>query len=328
MTVTTPCIQAALWMETDKRHQTMTENGRSNTYKEAYMKTSPEYAVLVSAILFSLYALAQAAPHPEEAPSPNQLAQYGMVTNVATLTNGFVFIGSHYLDAPYHVTQQGLGVYINDRLVDRVCVLAPVQSITSPPTIPASVSTNTILYSDEVCAYRQQVTLYCKQNMPPEEEYSKKIELLRLLPCVREIVYNETTTEYTMRSFRGEELCGILKPLGRKGIESTQDALQALARMRCYYEQSIHAGQVIMFAKGGSTRMQIPPMAVKRELPAILLLRNRNIKSAAPESRVSAQAQAVAQAGLRIDEKILPDLLTNFTASTQLEQRIGELLKQ
>jgi hypothetical protein len=282
--------------------------------------------LLCCAFLSTLLGTAVAVAAPHDGSDAAELAQYGSVTNVSIVTNGFVFVGNAYLDSPYRVTQEGLCIYINDELMDRVSVLSCVPSVTSPPPVPASIATNTSIFSDEVCGYSQQVTFYRIQNFSLEEGYAKEIALMRLLPCISRIDYNPTTTRCTLHSWRGEELTGLLRPAGRKGIQSRKDALAALGRTRSYFEQALAEGQVIIVAKGGGTRMQIPPMAVKRELPAILMLRNRNIASTPVDGRPQAQAQALARVGLRIDPRLFPDLLTNLTASAQLEERITLLI--
>ena len=278
--------------------------------------------IAVSAVALT----AAAAPPPDEAAPPAQVALYGVYTNVPLISNGFVFVGHQYLDAPYRVTQQGLRIYVNDRLVDQVHALAPPPTVTSPPAVPATLTTNSSIISDELYAYLRELAFYVRQNVPHDQQYEEHIRLIALLPCIQSTNCNLGSARLTIRSYRGEELVIGLQPLGRRGIETVADAQRALRNTREYFERSLQDGNALFICAGGSSRIELPVMMVKDMLPPILLLRNRNIKNVPSQSIVSAQAQSLMEAGLALQENMFPDLLTNFTASSQLDQRIQEMI--
>ena len=76
-----------------------------------------------------------------------------------------------------------------------------------------------------------------------------------------------------------------------------------------------HGGMRLGFAKDA------------RKLSAILKLRNKNIANLPPgKQRLQAQAGEVAAQGPNLHPHMFQNLLTNFVASPQLEERIQKLL--
>lgn len=269
----------------------------------------------------------EARGNTSQPPSPDDVAAYGVVTNVPVITNGFVFIGNEYVDAPYEVTQKGLGIFINGHQIDRVWVLPPPPRVEKEPMLPQGITTNTLFMSDTVLDYVHQVADYCVQHYDAEQSIEKTVELYRRLPCVSRVDYDSGSRKMIVYSFSGETNTRVMLPSARGALRERNDVVRSLDRTRSYYETALREGRAIFLVKQGSSRQELPASVVRRRLPAILLLRNRNIRSAPAHERASKQSEALAHAGLRLNPGLLPDLLTNFTASSQLEQRIELMLK-
>ena len=263
-----------------------------------------------------------------QGPGSDELAAYGAVTNVSVISNGFVFIGNEYVDAPYEVTQKGLGIFINGHQVGRVSVLPPSPRVDKEPMLPQGITTNTLFISDAVFEYVHQVGYYCDQHFDSEQSIEKTVELYRRLPCVRSIDYDSGSRKMIVYSFSGETNTRVVLSSARSALREKNDVMRELDTTRNYYQRALQEGRAIFLVKQGGSWQELPASVAKRHLPAILLLRNKNIKNAPAQEQASKQSEALAHAGLRLNPGLLPDLLTNFTASSQLDERIEKMLKQ
>jgi len=113
----------------------------------------------------------------------------------------------------------------------------------------------------------------------------------------------------------------------RRGVETVEEAVGQARTWRRSFESSLMAGRMLVISKNTSALYSCGGDKAKRHLQAILTLRTKEpAQPGAPQMQT--QGAALHDAGFRLHYECFPGLMTNFTASPQLEQRIQEMLSK
>jgi hypothetical protein len=245
------------------------------------------------------------------------------VTKSEPINSGFVFIKGQYLDAPYIVTRKGLAIFINDKMValpERWPVEIPSGDV--DPEIPPKINKDTSFYDDVLKKYLLEKTMYVQKHYTPEEERRIMEQVYRGLPCVKEAKLDDEYSDILhLTTFSGETIpAGLVSLRGRKVKHDKESVLQRVEATRKHFENNLKTGDCLIFSNGG--RILIGGGNVTGRLPKLLKVL-RSSKS------TDEKFEAVQQSGFPyISKDSFPTIVTNFSASPQLEQRLNELIKK
>ena len=245
------------------------------------------------------------------------------ITVGESINRGFVFFNGRYIDAPYVVTRKGLGIFVNDKMVEpppRVWPPPEWPSGDADPEMPPEITRETSLYDDVARNYARQKRAYVQKHYTREEERDIMEDFYRNLPFVKEARLSDDRRILHITTFRGEESPLRLVHLRRRpldkggvlrGVEVLRKSMErGLQRGRCYF----------LFSRGGPIIW--PGSSVISELPRVVrILRS---EKSAEDKLEELQGTGFFSPGAKSRLLIMAE---NFHASEQLEKRLDELVK-
>lgn len=281
---------------------------------------------------YTILRAGKQAPVPEAPGGGDQPAAVKMdlhvdefgVSEGRKVTDGFVFVEGRYLDAPYVVTRRGLAIFINGEMVRRPLPWPPKQrgplSVTALPRLPASVTRDTLMYDKAYKDYERRLHLYLRGHLRPDARAAAFLEAYRKIPCVKEVKYDPARPNcVTVTLFDGNTYNATIDdfiPGDREEKVDKQSILERVERTRTRLEEKLARGDCYFFSKGG--HFTFSKITARKMLPPIV----RILRSDEPDDVKFKKLQT---AGHRVVTKESFDIVTNFSASPQLEQRMAKL---
>lgn len=233
---------------------------------------------------------------------------------------GFVFFDGQYLDAPYVVTRKGLAIFINDKMIVPPIPWPQKQRPSGDvdPQMPPEITRGTSLYDDVLTDYLDQKAAYFVRHYAPEEERDLMEQVLRSLPCFKEVELDPRDPHILrVTTFRGETCNFVLVSLrGRKLKFDKESVLRRVEGWHEYFEDGLREGDCYFFSQG--SWITLGGRKDAQQLAEIV----KTLRSSRPEN---VKFREVQRAGLPVDEEDFRNLVTNFSASRQLEKRLEEL---
>jgi hypothetical protein len=246
-------------------------------------------------------------------------------TEGVPVTNGFVFVDGKYLDIPYVVSRRGLGLFINDQLVeDFVGSLsrpqAPPRKIKSDPIRPSSISKETSRYDKVLLEYLGQKQQYLLQDHDEKTVVRLMADCYADLPCVSKVELTDNPNAIMITWASGQSVRTHIFPPTRKPIEGKPAELaKELEQIRASYEERLKLGDFYILGEGG--RITGTAAGAKGLLP-VLVPALRSAKTSA------AVYQTLKAAGIdSVPETHCEGLFKNFSPSPQLDERVQNLMK-
>ncbi|MFC1782103.1 hypothetical protein ACFL02_00790 [Planctomycetota bacterium] len=244
------------------------------------------------------------------------------VSVMENVDQGFMFLDGKYLDSPYLISRKGLGIFINNTLINRPerwPINIPSGDI--DPDLPPEINSETSINDDIVNNYLAQKFAYLRKHHTKEEEIQIMKNVLVNLPFVTTAKVDEknnavlhiTTTEgltvaMALYSFRGRQV-GYNKEDVKKRIEARKDHLiNALKKDGCYFISRI----------GGVT--QLTKDTVINKLPVL-------IKILREKASVEEKYERAQHLNIRIPKSDMIKIIKGFSATKQLEKRLDRLIK-
>jgi hypothetical protein len=230
---------------------------------------------------------------------------------------GFVFYDGRYIEAPYTVSRKGLGVYINDVLVNHLKVPEPLPAGDVDPKVPAEINKDTSFYDKVLRDYCRQKVAFLQKHVTPEEEAKIMEQAYRALPCIQEAhLDDKDPVVLHLTTFKGEEIPVSLRSGRRKGLDTKEAVLGELERIRTRFEEQLLKGCCYFLFSGG--RMDVGGSAAAGILRKIVpILRSDNA--------VDVKREQIKKAGLTVPEgDPFTKLITDFKASKQLDERLSK----
>jgi len=242
-------------------------------------------------------------------------------TDGPPVDKGFVFFEGRYLEAPYIVSRNGLGVLVNGELVSRP--RGRLGRGESPgevdPLLPEEVTRETSPHNDVLRVYLSDKYAYARAHFAPEGERDFMEKTIRALPCVQEARLDEKRPMVLhVTSFSGERCEFPLLSVRRETAAKADDAsLRHANSVRESLERDLSRGDALFLGRMACTT--VPSASVPQDLPAILAI----LKTSDTEDAKIAKLQSTA---LRdFPPEAMAQLITAFTGSEQLEQRLSAL---
>ena len=229
-----------------------------------------------------------------------------------------------HLETPYDVTRKGLGVIINNKMIERpVRWPVDIPSGDENPVLPPEINRETSMYDEVFKNYWIKKAAYLRKHYTREKERQIMEQVFRKLPFVTEAALDEkdpsrfyvTTTDgrtfpIQLISFRGRE------------VNYDYDSiLQRVERKREYFQDNLKKGgcYFLSSAKGYKTRLSL--LSVKTKLPHMIKI----LQSSKSSVEKSKQIRKFYEG---ISDGLLGELINNFSASPQLEKRLNKLVGQ
>jgi hypothetical protein len=236
------------------------------------------------------------------------------------ITNGFVFIDGRYIDAPYRVDRKGLGIFINDVLIEPPIPWSgePKLSGETDPAMPEGITKDTSINDPNLSRYLGEKIAYLNRHYSQVEAVRMMKQVYNDLPCVKEIQDVEhEPLEITVTTYRGETSARIhLTPFPRKVDMSKKGVLGRLDQRREHFESRLQKGDYFFFSARSGGLITGGARAAAEVLPRIVL----TLRSAKDEATKFKEVQQAGLPDVRKDS--FAAIVTNFAASPQLEQRL------
>jgi hypothetical protein len=260
-----------------------------------------------------------------------ELGRFG-ATNSPLIWSGYIFIDGHYMDAPYQVQQHGWGLFVNgtylDEAIYRDIVYPPSNRplVTIDPPMPTNlVATNTI---DEFWAnpdVKQKWRYLKDQNIRGTNLLAIVTNFFAAMPCITQVTsrfIGNDTWDINISGYNGSsELVQMPFPAWTlppnpptpPDSELRTDASNTWSLI----QGNLKSGRSLWSNGHGVTLTGFPPSS---NLVVALRITNATTKLAA--LRALGELNGV-MGDIQNTEINLGHILTAFTASTQLEQRVS-----
>lgn len=236
------------------------------------------------------------------------------------ITKGFVFIDGVYIDAPYQITTKGGSVYVNGKRIKKYITSKRKEySGDDDPKMPDNITKYTSIYDEAFGDYIRRKIAYVQKHYTREQECRIMESVYRSLPFVKE-AHLDAKNPRTLHiiTFKGErDSIGLISPRRRASMSASElaeaDKINLEKRLPmgdCYF----------FFSRGGHiTCGEGRALEILPKLIAVL-------KSNKPEKE---KFEGVRKAGLEaVNKDTFSSLVTNFSASPQLEERLNKLLNK
>jgi len=243
-------------------------------------------------------------------------------TSESIVDNGFVFWDGKYLEAPYEIERRGLGVFINGEIIVRPLEW-PVKEYDGDedPKIPSEINSESSINDEIVNDYLMKKHAYLRKHNAIDEERQIMEEVIKKLPFVTEvkpdskdksIVHIKTTEGLTFSQ-------SLVSMRGREVKYDKDSVLQRVEAQRTHFQDALAKGACyLLSSRGGNTRLATSSV-VDKLIPMIKILRS----GISPGEKLL----EIQNSGVNIPDDIIKELVTNFSASSQLETRLSKLSK-
>ncbi len=244
---------------------------------------------------------------------------FGLRLNAEAINDGFLFIDNEYIDAPYKVTSKGLGIFVNNRLVDRIH-LPPYYGLEdADPVMPTNITKNTSRYDPVYKKYMSQKFNYIEMHYPNQQR-EKKLKVYQNLPNIRKIELDDDPNFITIHTYKNGTFRLRIVIHARRVNTDFNSLTNRIENLRHFYSKNLKEGDVKFVGPRGGMKMGFSKNSMK--LSAIIRMCNENI------SNLQSQNKEVTACKLKLWPHLSLNLMTNLVASPQLDERIQELKRK
>jgi hypothetical protein len=238
-----------------------------------------------------------------------------------TVDEGFVFIDGQYIDSPYIVVRKELAIFINDRMIahpirweNQTSSLGVVD-----PKLPSEINKETSLFDEAFREYIRHKIAYIQKNYTRDDERQKMQEVYTKLPFVKEAKIDQKDHDLLhIKTFKEDVDTIRLTVPRRKSLFNKEDLLKQSNAQRKNYEKRLRKGDCYFFFSGGG-HITAGSAWVTEKLPGVVKIL-RSTKSH------TAKINELEKEGLPINTEPFSDIVTNFVATPQLENRLNRLI--
>ncbi len=249
------------------------------------------------------------------------------VTKGRAISNGFVFVGGHYLDAPYLIKREGVAVFINEELVATLAEWPPLDlRVYEKPELPKDLNKESTFADIENVTNRfdgfiPRIWRYYHQHFPSQEAMDRIAAECASLPFVKKMtrqdgfIILETFSGYKRRiRIDEDDIQGALFPPPTKEVivASVNDYGEHIRKM-------LEEGCALFFFTNGQ-QQALSPQMVAKELPFIVKLLNSD-----QTSEVKLQKLCDLQLLNAYKSTRWVDFVKRFRGSEQLGDRIEDM---
>ncbi len=250
-----------------------------------------------------------------------KVEEYGSMRGTP-IDKGFVFIGGKYIEAPYRVERRGLGIFINNIMIQQPYYIPQKEypGDVNPP-MPGEITSESSINDEIVNNYLSKKSAYLRKHKSGEELINLMEQCYRNLPFITEVVRdNESPHVIHIKTNEGLRSRSLILMSGRKVKNDRQSVINRFDSIRKHFQKTLEEGACHFFKKnGGRTRMSAGSASEK--LPRIIKIL-RSGKTA------KQKLQEFKKANINFNNETVKELISNYSASPQLEARIEELINR
>lgn len=275
---------------------------------------------------------AAASPAPQPQP-PKQWTEAEVIKELGAwkgkpVDAGFVFVDGRYIEAPYIISRQGVGIFVNDtRLRDRA-VWPPVDYEDEDPGMPPGLTRDSTFDDLNIPAdsgggrWDGKKIRWIKRHFEPKEARERIIEYYRSLPFIKDVRNSERDPrDLILETFGGEKIpVDISSP---PYFPPTKAQVVAIMDRDCAnLEERLGKGDCFfLFSRGGEISFGQNKAAKDLGLMVEILTSERT----AEEKKDLLQRMAIMPSG---GVTVFDALVTQFKGSPALDARIERLVQE
>lgn len=245
-------------------------------------------------------------------------------TTSQPISNGFVFVEGHYVEAPYVVSRKNLAIYINDQLISDYTPL--VKEIPKPenelPSLSVSINGGSSPYDKNVADYVVRVQTYLSSHYKRDEIADEMEKMYRALPCVKDVHRNSDRTSATVTYTDGSTINENLIPLTRKPVITPTNAVEYVGRDCRNYADRLQDGVVYSFSHKGGRKHSFGANTAKEVLPGVV-----KVLRSAQDDETKAKQLSDMLGMAAIPKEQAGAFVANLCPSKQLDERVDALIK-
>ena len=238
------------------------------------------------------------------------------------LQTGFVFKEGAYVEAPYIVSRRGADIYVNEVKVATPIRWPPVDYDDKKPEMPTGL-TKSSTFKDLECrddvsdSLDRKMARWLSRHYDDRKAKKMMVQYYRGLPFIADVEINGDFLIVTMHNSKEKLLICIG---GEKYIPPTPEKLlQELVRVRKQWEERLKKGDCY-FVFGCGAELSLDARNAAMDLPAIV----RILRSREPKGQKIKELHKLTLLPADFPKK-WESLVTEFTASAQLDERIKRL---
>ncbi len=242
------------------------------------------------------------------------------------IETGFVFLDGKYVEAPYSIERRQERILINGLVV---CKLPewPNKIHRGDVNMPPEQRTERNSDIHEIRNYLRRLLEYCYYSFDKKELRSRILDLVKGMPCVQRVesIRNDDIELLTYRGDRlsvSVEYSVLRRQFGKNGeILSREKVANVLERKMYVFKEGLDAGRLLEFFSRGGEMSWNHESTLARLTQLISILRS--------EKTVEEKKGMLNLIGIHeYDFEPESIMLTGFSASRQLDERVMSLMKE
>ncbi|MGB2780922.1 MAG: hypothetical protein WBD63_05550 [Phycisphaerae bacterium] len=241
---------------------------------------------------------------------------------------GFVFIDGRYVEAPYTVSRQGVGIFVNDTRLRDGAVWPPVDYEDKDPGMPPGLTPDSTFDDLNIPAdsgggrWDRKKVRWIKRHFNREEARERIIEYYRSLPFIKDVRDSERDpTDIILETFSGRT---VRMDIGLPPyFPPTKAQVVAIMDRDCaMLEERLGKGDCFfLFSRGGEISFGQHKAVKDLGLMVEILTSERTPE----EKKDLLQRMAIMPSG---KVTVFDALVTQFKGSPALDARIGRLVQE
>lgn len=238
------------------------------------------------------------------------------------IESGFVFKDAAYVEAPYIISRRSVDIYVNEIKVATPVRWPPVDYDDKKPAVPTGLTRNSTFKDLEIrdCpgdSFDRKMVRWLSRHYSKPEARGMIAEYYRTLPFVAHV---EPMGDFLVVSTWNSDKKMMISIAGQPYVPPTpEELLKELERVRTQWEERLKKGDCCFLLSSGG-QLSFGSRKAAMDLAAIV----QTLRSDKPKDEKTKKLQKL---GLLTPDfpKKWEVLVTNFSASPQLDERVKQL---
>lgn len=250
-----------------------------------------------------------------------EVEEYGSMRGTP-IDSGFVFIGGKYIEAPYLIERIGLGIFINNIMIQQPYYIPKkIYPGDVNPPMPEEITSESSINDEIVSNYLSQKHAFAEKRKTEKDGLKIMEQAYRSLPFVIEAKINEKNPHVLyIKTNEGAGLSVSLVSFGRRVKYDKTSVINRIEPNREYLQKKLEEEACYLFGKNG-VQTHLSAGSASEKLPRIIKIL-RSGKTA------KQKLQEFRKAKVNISDEIVRELISNYSISPQLEVRLDRLINR
>lgn len=244
-----------------------------------------------------------------------KVEEYGSMRGTP-INQGYLFIGGKYIETPYQVERRGLGIFINDIMIQQPYYIPQkIYPGDVNPPMPEEITSETSIHDEIVSNYLSQKHAFARKHKTEREDKIME-QAYKSLPFVIEAKIDEKNP-HTLHIKTNEGVgfsVSLISWIGRRGTKYDRTSvINRIDPSREYFQKTLEEGACYFFKKNGG-RIHLSAGSASEKLPRII-----NILRSGKTAKQ--KLQEFQKTKINFSNEMVRELISNYSASPQLETR-------